>query len=276
MSVLNRWALGGAAATLMVTFSAVAQETAPQIRQDRRENRREARQDARENAPANNNDATLVDILIPGNQAEIALGRLAEQKSQNQQVRQFAQQMVQAHTKFLNELRRFGGVSAGPAEPAEGANRNQVQENNAATAEQNAETTTTNPRREGVDVRAGNVEVRTPGLNNARESAGGLNLMHVMHQIHQRCLASSERYLQQKQGREFDDAYIGMNIDAHRVMLDKLAVLSEYASPQLQKVIQQGEQTTKQHWQEAEQLMKQLASHSTAPAETNNANQQQQ
>jgi predicted outer membrane protein len=45
--------------------------------------------------------------LILGNQAEIELANLALEKSQNEQVREFAQEMVKDHTQFANKLKKF-------------------------------------------------------------------------------------------------------------------------------------------------------------------------
>ena len=46
------------------------------------------------------------------NLAEIELGKLAQQKAQNPEVKQFAQMMVTGHTKALNELKGLAGRSA--------------------------------------------------------------------------------------------------------------------------------------------------------------------
>jgi putative membrane protein len=47
------------------------------------------------------------------NQAEIELGRLAQKKSQNPQVREYAEMMIQDHTQALDELRSAAGTSQG-------------------------------------------------------------------------------------------------------------------------------------------------------------------
>jgi len=272
MSVRLRWTAAATLPALLIASIVVAQETAPQVRQDRRELRRENRREALGNAAdrarttavatrgGHNLDSTLVDMLAPGNQEEIALGRLAEQKSQNPMVKEFAQQMVQDHTKFVEQLRRFGNISAGPAAPAEGAATEPAAPARAGAAANN----------QGVDVQAGGVEVRTPGTAAttrtgetaaAGATAGSIDsqILPIMHEVHQRCLASSQRYLQQKQGQQFDDAYVGMQIVQHMQMLDKLAVATEHASPELQQVLQQGTETAQNHFQHAEQLMQQIA-----------------
>jgi len=270
---------------LFVATLVVAQESAVQNRQDRREIRRENRRETLGNAgratagaqgQSQGMDSLHVQLLAPGNMEEVALGRLAERQSQNPMVKEFAQQMVQDHSQFLEQLRRFGNVSAGPAAPGQsgageaGANprsrTNRATNETSATPRQGAAELGQGAAAQGVDVQAGGVEVRTPASRTADASANAgeagttdSQILPIMHEVHQRCLASIERYLQQKQGAQFDDAYVGIQIVQHLQMLDKLAVATEHASPELQQVLQQGTKTTQNHFQHAERLMQQIA-----------------
>ncbi|WP_255756731.1 DUF4142 domain-containing protein [Massilia sp. erpn] len=67
----------------------------------------------------NKGDARLLNDLAQANMAEVAAARIALQKSQNEQVRSFAQQMIDDHGKGLEAVRQVAlskGVSL-PAEP---------------------------------------------------------------------------------------------------------------------------------------------------------------
>lgn len=55
-------------------------------------------------ATAHPSDAMFVKKAIRGNNAEIDAAKMALQKSQNQQVKDFAQKMVDDHTKMLDSL----------------------------------------------------------------------------------------------------------------------------------------------------------------------------
>src|ERR1700732_3161725 len=62
-----------------------------------------------------NLDHFLVRVLIKANKDEIEMGKLAEQRSNSADVKQLATQMVQDHTRFLNQLEHFqgaGGINA--------------------------------------------------------------------------------------------------------------------------------------------------------------------
>ena len=60
--------------------------------------------EARGMAMHNNVDHYLIKVLVKANQDEIEMGKLAEQRSSNPEVKQLATQMVQDHTRFLNTL----------------------------------------------------------------------------------------------------------------------------------------------------------------------------
>ncbi len=53
-------------------------------------------------------DREMVDDLVHASLAEIETGRLALEKTQNPQVRSFAQQMIDDHTRALQELQQLG------------------------------------------------------------------------------------------------------------------------------------------------------------------------
>jgi putative membrane protein len=55
----------------------------------------------------------FLDKAIEMNQAEIELSRLAENKSQNPQVKEYAEMMIQDHTQALDKLRSAAGSSQG-------------------------------------------------------------------------------------------------------------------------------------------------------------------
>ena len=63
-------------------------------------------------------DRTFIEKAATGGVAEIELGNLAQQKAQNQQVKDFAARMVQDHSKANDELKNIASAK-GVAAPAE-------------------------------------------------------------------------------------------------------------------------------------------------------------
>jgi len=61
----------------------------------------------------NQGSDSFINRAMEMNQAEIELGRLAQNKSQNPQVKQYAEMMIQDHTQALDKLRSAAGTSQG-------------------------------------------------------------------------------------------------------------------------------------------------------------------
>lgn len=54
-------------------------------------------------------DSYLVKVVLQANRDEIATGHLASQRASSQDVKKFAMQMVEDHTRFMNRLQQFQG-----------------------------------------------------------------------------------------------------------------------------------------------------------------------
>jgi predicted outer membrane protein len=172
-------------------------------------------------------DQQIAACLLVGNQGEIALAQLAEQKAKHKDVKEAAKQMVEDHTKLVHELNRWAGRWA-------------------------------NNQQAG----AGQVpQVQTGQFQNGQPMADqGLDFVAIHQQIGQQCLESAKREFNEKQGDEFDKCYIGQQIGAHMHMLDTLKVVRQHASPQFAQVLAQGEQTTQKHLDHLKHIMKELES----------------
>ncbi len=172
-------------------------------------------------------DDHIAACLTLANQNEIAVAKIAEEKSSNQEVKSFAQQLEQDHTKFMSQLTKFGGN--------EFRNRD-----TSARAESSA----------------------TPPRTDAAKPQGDSHdqvHMQIKRELADECLASARRELGQKSGQEFDDCYVGMQIAAHMGMVNELKVLERHASPELAAVLKEGQSTAQKHLDHAKQLMKNLA-----------------
>src|SRR5262249_29877422 len=147
----------------------------------------------------NSADGQLASILITLNQGEIALGKLAEQRAKDKEVKQFAEMMVKDHTDFLQKLEKFAGNSANRME-------------------------TRSDIRSGTSAQAGGVQ---PGIERtgAQEMAGHqLDFVALHQQIGEKCLEMTKKDLEQKEGDEFDKCYIGAQIGMHTGVLATLEV----------------------------------------------------
>lgn len=121
---------------------------------------------------------------------------------------------------------------------------------------------------------------QTAGLTlsgGAQDRAAGIQSpeLQLAKAVKSQCLELTKGEMAGKQGAEFDKCYIGQQIGAHIGMLAQLRGSKQFANPQLQAVITEGEQMATKHLEEAKKIMAQLegsngpvprTSQNTAPA----------
>lgn len=194
-------------------------------------------------------DRQIVEWLEVDNQNEIALAEIAEERASDNDVKKFARQMVDEHTDFLQKLNRtIGNTRIGQPQQQTGQQQfgqQQIGRQRRQTAQQ--------PQQAGQ-------------FAQGRSQQQGLDLVALKHQLGEQCRQSASRELEQKSGAEFDKCYIGMQIAMHMQMLDTLKVFSRYASPELDQLIEKGEETTQSHLDHAKKLIASLEGHSDASA----------
>jgi predicted outer membrane protein len=173
-------------------------------------------------------DRQIADCLAIDNQEEIALARLAASKSKDRAVREFAEMLIQDHGKYLQQLERHGA---------------QVVAFNTAARESGQV-----PQQTTGQAAQSQLENRSPGQE-------GLDFLLVKRQIAQMCLENATRGWTEKQGAEADKSYIGHMIGAHEKLIEAQKVLRQYASAELQPVLEQGIQVAESHLQRAKQIM---------------------
>jgi predicted outer membrane protein len=164
--------------------------------------------------------AQVAQMFILGNQAEVELGNLAIEKSQNENVREFAQTMVKDHTAFIAKLNKFTG------------HQNQVD-------------------RTG-EVRTGEVRSTT----GARPQAGsGHDAMADLHRKSAELgLSMTKQMLSQYEGQDFDMGYLGQQCVAHTQMLACLTAAKGLGPQDFQATIEGGITTAREHLLHAKQI----------------------
>ena len=184
--------------------------------------------------------AHLLQMAIGANQAEISLAQLAQTKAQTPEVKQFAEQMIRDHTRFMQQLQQFAQAGNGQREP----------QNPAAGVSSNPQATA--PTAGNAATGQATAQVPTP--------ARGVSLFTVASQIQQRTGELLRNELNQQQGIRFDQAYIGQQIGAHLHMLAALETARNFVSPAAQQLLDAGIRTTTDHSNLARNAMQQLES----------------
>ncbi len=224
-------------------------------------------------ANQNQADGQLAACLVIDNEGEVAVSKFAASKSENSDVKEFAEMLAKDHQAFIGKLNKFAATTGSSTQ----INRETTttttipRDNNATTSRDN----TTTPKR---DSTAGNTNTtnrdpnaatanRDPNLPATRETTthttafrgtGELDHLRIKREIGQLCVETMKKELSDKKGTDFDKCYIGSQIGAHLHMADTLKVLKNYASPELRTVLEEGEKTTTAHLDHARTLMKDL------------------
>jgi len=202
------------------------------------------------------------------NAEEIALANLAIQHSQNEKVKQFAQTLVKDHTELLNSLHNFGAqvarLDAAPGQEQPGVaganpnlNQNPNQNPNLNRNQRARDVVANQLGRNAPDTRTGRPEGQ-PGVAGAPAAQGMPDFFQVNQQIAQRCLAQAQRCWSENKGSEAEMAFVGNQIAMHEHMLATAETLRQYASPELQNVIDKGIQGTQMHLEHAKNLIRTL------------------
>jgi predicted outer membrane protein len=192
-----------------------------------------------------NPDHTMASCVAIENQEEVALAKFAQDKAKNKEVKDFASMIAKDHQDFLQKLRRFAPEAAEPGFLSE-QTQTQAQASPAAGAVQQAGGAAREPSR----------VQQTAGTQNAPHQ--GLDMLEIHREVAEECLNDAKRELGKKDGAEFDECFIGMQIGKHHGMKDKLVVFERYASPELKQVLAEGLSTTEKHLKKAEEIKKSL------------------
>ncbi len=219
----------------------------------------------------------VANCLILGNEEEIALSKLALEKAENPQVKEFAQKMINDHQQLSQQLQQFASrksikldtTSTDAARTQPGATRGDGENvrEDAAREETAADRVRSQVReaREQVNERVGNATQdragRTEDRTVASQGHGGTvdQLFSLQEDAARHCLTLTKQELTKQEGSHFDKAFMGHQIGAHIGMLSKLKASEGYVSGELQQLVQKAQQSTMQHKQMAEQIKKQLA-----------------
>jgi predicted outer membrane protein len=199
-------------------------------------------------------DQFLAACLLEKNKCEIEFAKLAQQQSQNPQIKEFAQMLEQDHQKIVQQLEPLAGSQA-----SQTSTRVESQTRVSATgqneAQRQAADSTRLPGSSATDQATRQTHTAAYG---SQEMSGPIGqLAQIEKQIGQRKKQAMLDELQQKSGAEFDKCYVGSQVGAHMEAVATLEVLSQQQG-ELAQAAQQALPTVQQHLDHAKQLAKQL------------------
>jgi predicted outer membrane protein len=245
----------------------------------------------------NDVDHYLIKVLAKANKDEIEMGKLAQQRSSNPEVKQLANQLVQDHTRFLSSLESLKH-NGQPATNRQAGNQ-PIQQGTAFRGA--APGTIEQQQPQGQQQPSNNPNQVNPGQNNGfRNNAGQANnetmsgrrahhdqmagmgehgtagqFAKIMEEVDRNLQQSMVRELSSKQGAQFDRCFLTGQIFGHMWVVEALKVFERDASPQLKPLLQEGLQTSEQHLNHVKSLLAKLdnepASHAVIQPRANRA-----
>lgn len=215
------------------------------------------------------NDEMLAHCLIVDNQAEIALARMAEGKTKNEEVKKLASMLQKDHRAFVQKLQTYSpntrdntlesNINASGQDSSSGnsANPNERTSLKPVAPTTTTQNTTQSNQKPGSTQGINSQTQQGPG-NATPQGVGGMNLNQLHQELAQQCLSDAQAKLSKENGAEFDKCFVGMQIAMHAGMLSKLTVFERHASNELKQVITEGKESTQKHMETIESVMKQL------------------
>jgi predicted outer membrane protein len=197
--------------------------------------------------------------LILDNQNEIELAKLAEQKATDSQVKAFAQQLIQDHQLMIDQLTRYAGESTEPrasTAPAGDAARTVEparNPNNPIRTEIAREPARAASGQSGPERRTA-ARVTDQGLipGQAPQQTGMLGLKQ---ELAEECRNSAMQELGHKEGKAFDECFIGMQLAGHMMAINTMKVFERHASDEMKQTIAEGVKTAQGHLHTAQKLI---------------------
>ena len=221
-----------------------------------------AQPESTERGTANRSDGLLAGWVLIDSNNEIALAQIAEQRSRNQEVKQFAQQMIADHRELAQKLQRYAssagfsttmpGITGGvPRRDGDDDGRNGDDDRNDGERERGTGTTQGQQPRPG-ETRPG----ETPGATGFGASTGEVNHVQLIQELGKQCLESTRKELEQRSGADFDRFYMNLAVAAHMRTNDTLTVFERHASGEVRNVLSEGKRKVESHLERAKDLCK--------------------
>jgi predicted outer membrane protein len=204
----------------------------------------------------------LAGCLLAKNKCEVEFAQLAQQQSQNPQVKEFAKMLEQDHQKIVQQLEPLAGGQAGQTTTRTESQLQATSAQGQNDAQRQPGDTTRLPGSPGA-TQTTRSQTQSAAYGAQEMSGPFAQLAQIEKQIGERQKQAMLDELQQKSGAEFDKCYVGSQVLAHMQSLAALDVISQQQG-ELAQVAQQAQPTVQQHLDHAKQLAKQLEGGSQA------------
>lgn len=184
----------------------------------------------------------LVQKLIMSNEAEIELAKLAQQKSDNQEVQKFAQMLIQDHQALNQTLKQHAGSSQAGQSQTHSLQAGQTQTG------QTQDRTGQQP--------AADSQTRSDRMTQWSDQTVPKELCQIGEQAYDNALKMTKEMLNRYEGQDFNMAFLGQQTIAHTMLLAELQAIESNGPQSLQPIVQQASSKVQMHLEKTKQLAK--------------------
>jgi len=167
-------------------------------------------------------DRILATWLLVEHENELALLRIAQQRAQDQDVRDSALEAIASHEQFVRRLQPFTG-SASPAQPGIPGPTGTKQ-----ARDPKGEYPADGPAQGGGD---------RPDGGGSAVDAKGFDHLRLLRDLGRQYLASRKQLLEELPSTAFDRSFVDTQLTAHALAVDTLSVFRKHASETLRPIL---------------------------------------
>jgi predicted outer membrane protein len=242
----------GVGAALSVPTMVVAQEAAPPraVQTPPRDAQAVDSRAVGQNQDAQHLTEYFADQLMLANHGEIELAKIAQERSTNNEVKQFAKMLIDDHMQLDAKLKQVA-----PKAAEKFAERRRVATELGARIARNIRDRVNERAIDRETPTADRVQTRT-AAREAGELDAFTRLCQINHAAARNHQELSKQLLEKYQGQDFDMAFLGMQIGAHGWLLSELQALQGVGTPEFQEIVTSATQSVQHHLEQAKALSK--------------------
>jgi predicted outer membrane protein len=203
----------------------------------------------------------IVKKLIKTNEAEVELAKLALGKAENEELKKFAQTLVDDHQAFNQKLSQMAGDHSRGSDSAPGAAQQRATFQQTSTQlgqPNNSPAATTGQNTSGQIRQASQSSQRGAQTAGMQDAQVPHQLTQIMDEACDNSLKMTKEMLSKYEGQDFQMAFLGQQCVAHIYQLAELKAIENSGPEELKSVAGEASKKVEAHLEQAKQLAKKL------------------
>lgn len=196
--------------------------------------------------------------LLIANRGVIELSKMAVEKADHDKVKQFAQTLVKDHESLCREIEKLQAAKG--YSDQDGHSQADKTPGDRAPGDRAAAAQVRQPGQPGQPRQPGQPATRRGETAQADTDGIVGKLTTIAEKSSKKQLEMTKEMLQQLEGKDFDMAFVGIQIAAHTRAVADLNALRGVGSPEMQELVNKAESKTSEHLKKAKDLAEELSS----------------